>query len=195
MSQSAESIYSNSRWLSGACCGFKQAPLDVWGNWRNKSKNADYLISHDEGDSRWTKYEVLSVNLRLPAMNTHSTGVSFRPFKVCLFFEFHIVNIAETATSVESKTNLKKKSSTDARRPSEMWATSSRLLSRTTGKRKLHRTNRKKQGGDREQTAAAWDLAEVPGETEKKGTSSSAVRCHDSDGVRLEQQSTSGVKE
>lgn len=84
------------------------APLDVWGNWRNKSKNADYLISHDEGDSRWTKYEVLSVNLRLPAMNTHSTGVSFRPFKVCLFFEFHIVNIAKTATSVEAQTNLKK---------------------------------------------------------------------------------------
>lgn len=109
MSQSAESIYSNSRWLSGACCGFEQAPLDVWGNWRNKSKNVDYLISHDEGDSRWTKYEVLSVNLRLPAMNTHSTGVSFRPFKVCLFFEFHIVNIAKTATSVEAKTNLKKR--------------------------------------------------------------------------------------
>lgn len=82
--------------------------MDVWGNWRKKSKNAAYLISHDEGDSRWTKYEVLSVNLRLPAMNTHSTGVSFRPFKVCLLSEFHIVNIAKTATSVEAKTNLKK---------------------------------------------------------------------------------------
>lgn len=96
-------MYSNSRWLSGAGGGPKLAPLDMWGNWRNKSKNPHYLISRDEGDSTWTKYEGLSVNFRLPAVSAHSTGVSFRPFQLCLFFELHIVNVVKTPTSAEQK--------------------------------------------------------------------------------------------